>query len=67
MKKILAIFVIIIFSANITVNAGDFDKILDANQIKYKTLHMYHDKEFGGGMPDPKPKYLKELISEVIK
>ena len=26
---------------------------------------MYHDSNFGGGMPDPKPKYLKELVSKV--
>jgi len=26
---------------------------------------MYHDKNFGGGMPEPKPKYLKELIEKV--
>ena len=26
---------------------------------------MFHDKNFGGGMPEPKPKYLKELIEKV--
>ena len=26
---------------------------------------MYHDKDFGGGMPDPKPAFLKELILRV--
>ena len=26
---------------------------------------MIHDVEFGGGMPDPKPKYLKDLIERV--
>ena len=26
---------------------------------------MYHDPNFGGGMPEPKPKYLKELIEKV--
>ncbi len=26
---------------------------------------MVHDPNFGGGMPEPKPKYLKELIEKV--
>ena len=26
---------------------------------------MHHDPNFGGGMPEPKPKYLKELIEKV--
>lgn len=26
---------------------------------------MYHDPNFGGGMPEPKPKYLQELIKTV--
>jgi len=26
---------------------------------------MYHDFEFGGGMPDPKPRFLKDLIVKV--
>ena len=26
---------------------------------------MFYDKNFGGGMPDPKPKYLKDLIEKV--
>ncbi|MBR2525041.1 phosphoglucomutase/phosphomannomutase family protein, partial [bacterium] len=36
------------------------------NGIKYKSLHMEHDPNFGGGMPEPKPKYMTELI-ETIK
>lgn len=55
----------IVFDGLYSASIGYFDKILDANSIKYKTLHMYHDTEFGGGMPDPKPKYLKELIAKV--
>ena len=55
----------IVFDALYSASIGYFDKILDANGIKYKTLHMYQDTDFGGGMPDPKPKYLKELMSKV--
>lgn len=51
-----------LYSASI----GYLDKILDKFEIPYQALHMKHDPNFGGGMPDPKPKYLKELI-EIIK
>ena len=35
------------------------------NGISFKSLHMEHDVNFGGGMPDPKPKYLEALIEKV--
>ena len=40
-------------------------RILRENDIKFDSLHMIHDVEFGDGMPDPKPKYLKDLIERV--
>lgn len=55
----------IIFDGLYAASIGYFDKLLDRNGIKYETLHMNHDSNFGGGMPEPKPKYLKELIEKV--
>ena len=55
----------IIFDGLYSASIGYFDKILDNENISYTSLHMYHDKDFGGGMPDPKPAFLKELISKV--
>ena len=55
----------IIFDGLYSASIGYFDKILDSKNIAYQTLHMYYDKEFGGGMPDPKPRFLKELIASV--
>ena len=52
----------IIFDGLYSSSIGYFDKILDENNIKYETLHMFHDVEFGGGMPDPKPRFLKDLM-----
>ena len=52
----------IVFDGLYSSSIGYFDKILDENNIKYETLHMFHDVEFGGGMPDPKPRFLKDLI-----
>ena len=55
----------IIFDGLYAASIGYFDKLLDRHGIKYDSLHMYHDVNFGGGMPEPKPKFLKELIEKV--
>lgn len=55
----------IIFDGLYSASIGYFDKILDDEKIPYQALHMIHDVNFGGGMPEPKPKYLKELIEKV--
>ncbi len=55
----------IIFDGLYSASIGYFNKILDNHSIKYQTLNMFHDTEFGGGMPDPKPKFLKDLIEKV--
>ena len=55
----------IIFDGLYAASIGYFDKLLDTFGIKYDSLHMFHDVNFGGGMPEPKPKYLKELIEKV--
>ena len=55
----------IIFDGLYSASIGYFDKILTNHGIKFKSLHMFHDINFGGGMPEPKPKFLKDLIYEV--
>lgn len=55
----------IIFDGLYSASIGYFDKLLEENNIKFSSLHMYHDVNFGGGMPDPKPKFMKELIEQV--
>lgn len=55
----------IVFDGLYSATIGYFDKILDEYSIPYQSLHMEHDPDFGGGMPEPKPKYLKELIEKV--
>ncbi|MFA7659171.1 MAG: hypothetical protein WCY19_07040 [Candidatus Gastranaerophilaceae bacterium] len=55
----------IIFDGLYSATIGYFDKFLDEFSIPYQSLHMEHDPNFGGGMPEPKPKYLKELIEKV--
>lgn len=63
--KIKDFFENIIFDGLYAASIGYFDKLLDIHGIKYESLHMFHDVNFGGGMPEPKPKYLKELIQKV--
>lgn len=55
----------IIFDGLYSASIGYFDTLLKENGINFSTLHMLHDTNFGGGMPDPKPKFLKELIEQV--
>lgn len=55
----------IIFDGLYAASIGYFDKLLDRHNIKYESLHMYNDPNFGGGMPEPKPKFLQELIEKV--
>ena len=55
----------IIFDGLYAATIGYFDWILDELGILYQSLHMNFDPNFGGGMPEPKPKFLKELITKV--
>lgn len=64
-KKIKALKTKIIFDGLYSATIEYFDKILDEYEIPYEAIHMEHDPNFGGGMPEPKPKYLKVLIDFV--
>lgn len=55
----------IIFDGLYSATIGYFDEILKENSITFESFHMEHDPLFGGGMPEPKPKFLKELIAKV--
>lgn len=55
----------IIFDGLYSAAIGYFDEILDNHLIDYDAIHLYHTPNFEGCMPDPKPKYLTDLIEEV--
>lgn len=55
----------IIFDGLYSASIGYFDEILRSKNIPFTTIHMFCDTNFGGGMPDPKPRFLKELIEKV--
>lgn len=52
----------IIYDGLYSASIGFFDELLKRNNISFESLHMQHDTNFGGGMPEPKAKYLQELI-----
>lgn len=64
-KKIKDLKSSIIFDGLYSASIGYLDKILKNNGIKFDSIHMQHDSNFGGLMPDPKPKYLASLIDAV--
>lgn len=57
----------IIFDGLYSATIGYFDKLLSAEDIKFNAIHMMHDPNFGGQMPEPKPQYMKDLIEMVKK
>lgn len=56
----------IIFDGLYAASIGYFDKLLYEKNIKFDSIRMYHDPNFGGGMPEPKPQFMGEMI-EYIK
>lgn len=64
-EKIKELKTHIIFDGLYAASIGYFDKLLSDKNIKYDSIHMYHDPNFGGGMPEPKPQFLRELIEYV--
>lgn len=38
---------------------GYFDTLLKRNGIEFETFNMHHDPNFGGGLPEPKAKFMK--------
>ncbi len=55
----------ILFDGLYSASIGYFDKLLSTHDIKFDSIHMYHDPEFGGGMPEPKPQFMQEAIDYV--
>lgn len=55
----------ILFDGLYSASIGYFDKLLSNHDIKFDSIHMYHDPNFGGGMPEPKPQYMQEAIDYV--
>lgn len=57
----------IIYDGLYSASIGFFDELLKRNNISFESLHMQHDTNFGGGMPEPKAKYLQDLILKIVR
>ncbi len=55
----------IIFDGLYAASIGYFDKLLSEKNIKFDSIRMYHDPNFGGGMPEPKPQFMTEMIDYI--
>lgn len=64
-KKIKTLQSKILYDGFYSASIGYFDKILRDNKIEFDSMRMEHDPQFGGLMPDPKPKYLSVLTDEI--
>jgi len=49
----------IIFDGLYSSSIGYFDKILEKHNIKFESYNMFHSSDFGGGLPEPKPKFMR--------
>lgn len=61
-EKINCAKIPMIFDGFYSATIGYFDRILELWGIPFESMRLAHDSNFGGGMPDPKPKYLAQLI-----
>lgn len=55
----------IIFDGLYSASIGYFDTLLKSHNINFESMNMVHDPNFGGGMPEPKPKYMEDLIKRI--
>lgn len=56
----------IIYDGLFSSSIGYFDKILDKHSIKYNAFNMYYSSDFGGGLPEPKPKFMKYREADYV-
>lgn len=49
----------IIFDGLYSSSIGYFDELLKRNGIEFESFNMFHSSDFGGGLPEPKEKFLK--------
>ena len=56
----------IIYDGLYSSSIGYFDELLKRNNIEFKSFNMHHDPCFGGGLPEPKAKFMKNTINGYI-
>lgn len=48
-----------IYDGLYSASIGYFDEILKREGINFEGVNLYHDPNFGGNLPEPKPKFMK--------
>lgn len=56
----------IIYDGLYSASIGYFDKILEKHQIKFKSYNLFHSSDFGGGLPEPKLKFMKNIEQNYV-
>lgn len=56
----------IVYDGLYSSSIGYFDKLLDKHNIKYESYNMFYSSDFGGGLPEPKEKFMKHAKSGFI-
>ncbi len=51
-----------LFSASI----GYFDTLLNRNKIEYESFNLHYDPDFGGGLPEPKEKFMHHQRADFL-
>lgn len=51
-----------LFSASI----GYFDSLLNRNNIKHEAFNLHYDPDFGGGLPEPKEKFMHHCKADFL-
>lgn len=66
LKRIGASGLKVCYDANFSTSRDYLDAVLKQTGVNLKVLRNWRDPLFDGGMPEPKPEYLKELIKTVV-
>jgi len=56
----------IIYDGLYSSSIGYFDKILEKFNIPFESYNMYYSSDFGGGLPEPKEKFMKHALKGYI-
>lgn len=49
----------LIYDGLFSASVGYFDKLLEKHNIPFEGVNLHHDPNFGGGLPEPKAKFMK--------
>ncbi len=51
----------IIYDGLFSASIGYFDELLKKHSIVFESVNLFHSSDFGGGLPEPKAKFMKHI------